>query len=91
MADNKRMNSECSIWRVLIFNVNFAPGYPRRYAGSVWIGRLMPRTLRKRMLANARKASDLQNSKTGSERITEKTDSKTTHATMELSLDLPTE
>jgi len=31
-ADNKRMNSECSIWRVLIFSVNFAPGYPRRYA-----------------------------------------------------------
>jgi len=25
------MNSECSIWRVLIFSVNFAPGYPRRY------------------------------------------------------------
>jgi len=29
--DNKRMNAECSIWRVLIFGVNFAPGYPRRY------------------------------------------------------------
>jgi len=25
------MNSECSIWRILIFSVNFAPGYPRRY------------------------------------------------------------
>jgi len=25
------MNSECSVWRVLIFSVNFAPGYPRRY------------------------------------------------------------
>ena len=25
------MNSECSIWRVLIFGVNFAPGYPERY------------------------------------------------------------
>ena len=31
MLDNKRMNSECSIWRVLIFSVNFTPGYPRRY------------------------------------------------------------
>jgi len=25
------MNAECSILRVLIFSVNFAPGYPRRY------------------------------------------------------------
>jgi len=49
------------------------------------------RWLKKRMLTNAGKASDLQNSKTGSEGITEKTDSKTTHATMELSLDLQTE
>jgi len=49
------------------------------------------RWLKKRMLTNAGKASDLQNSKTGSEAITEKTDSKTTHATMELSLDLQTE
>jgi len=40
---------------------------------------------------DARKASDHQNSKTGSERITEKTDLKTTHATMELSLDLQIE
>jgi len=31
LPDNKRMNSECSIWRVLVFSVNFAPGYPRRY------------------------------------------------------------
>ena len=31
MLDNKRMNSECSIWGVLIFSVNFAPGYPERY------------------------------------------------------------
>jgi len=28
------MNSECSIWRVLIFGVNFAPGYPRRYTAN---------------------------------------------------------
>jgi len=28
------MNSECSIWRVLIFSVNFAPGYPRRYTAT---------------------------------------------------------
>ena len=28
------MNSECSIWRVLIFSVNFAPGYPRRYVAT---------------------------------------------------------
>jgi len=28
------MNSECSIWWVLIFSVNFAPGYPRRYPGT---------------------------------------------------------
>jgi len=31
MLDNKRMNSECAILRVLIFYANFAPGYPRRY------------------------------------------------------------
>jgi len=49
------------------------------------------RWLRKRMFENVRKASGLQNSKTGSERITEKTDLKTTHATMELSLVLQTE
>jgi len=40
---------------------------------------------------HARKASDRQISKTGSEGITKKTDLKTTHATMELSLDLQAE
>jgi len=49
------------------------------------------RWLKTLMLGIARKASGHQNSKTGSERITEKTDLKTTHATMELSLDLQTE
>jgi len=89
------MNSECSIWRVLIYSVNFAPGYPRRYAGSVWIGRLMPRArcdglksgssqmFEKQVIARTRK-QDLKQSRT-------KTDLKTTHATMELSLDLLTE
>jgi len=43
------------------------------------------------MLENVQKVSGHQNSKTGSERITEKTDLKTTHATMGLSLDLQTE
>jgi len=43
------------------------------------------------MLENVRKASGHENSKTGSERITEKTDLKTTHAKMELSLDLQAE
>jgi len=43
------------------------------------------------MLENVRKASGHQNSKAGSERITEKTDLKTTHAAMEMSLDLQTE
>jgi len=43
------------------------------------------------MLVIVRKASDYQNSKTGFETITEDTDSKTTHATMELSLDLQAE
>jgi len=43
------------------------------------------------MLVIARKARDRQNSKIGSETITETMDLKTTHATMELSLDLQTE
>jgi len=43
------------------------------------------------MLEIVRKARDRQNLKTGSETITETTDLKTTHATMELSLDLQTE
>jgi len=49
------------------------------------------RWLKTLMLVIVRKARDRQNSKTGSEIITEKTDSKTTHATMELSLDLHSE
>jgi len=49
------------------------------------------RWLKTLMLVNVRKGSDRQNSKTGPETITETTDSKTTHATMELSLDLQTE
>jgi len=46
---------------------------------------------RKADTRNADTACDRQNSKIGSETITEKTDLKTTHATMELSLDLQTE
>jgi len=46
------------------------------------------RWLEKRMLANADTAADRQDSKIGSETITEKTDSDPAHATMELSLDL---
>jgi len=34
------MNSECSIWRVLIFSVNFAPGYPRRYPAKASVSRI---------------------------------------------------
>jgi len=49
------------------------------------------RWLEKRALANADTAGDRQDSKIGSETITEKTDSEPTHATMELSLDLQTQ
>jgi len=49
------------------------------------------RWLKTLMLVIVRKASDYQNSKTGSETITENTDLKTIHATKELSLDLQAE
>jgi len=49
------------------------------------------RWLKKQMLANADTANDRPNSKTGSERIAEKTDSKITHAAMGVSLELQTE
>jgi len=44
-----------------------------------------------RWLKNQMLANDRPNSKTGSERIAEKTDSKITHATMGLALELQTE
>jgi len=40
------MNSECSIWRVLIFGVNFAPGYPRRYVAKALMESITNQTIR---------------------------------------------